>query len=51
MSGNDLPGSPNWYMADLAVIPDDLTHGAGALTPPDQMSAYNRMRPGSYGLT
>jgi Uma2 family endonuclease len=33
-SGNlDLPGSPNWYMADLAVIPDDLTIGAGALTP------------------
>ncbi|MFH9354038.1 Uma2 family endonuclease [Kitasatospora sp. NPDC017646] len=33
-SGNlDLPGSPNWYMPDLAVIPEDLAKGAGALTP------------------
>ncbi|MFF0391666.1 Uma2 family endonuclease [Kitasatospora sp. NPDC004615] len=33
-SGNlDLPGSPNWYLADIAVVPDDLADGAGALTP------------------
>ncbi|MEV5834017.1 Uma2 family endonuclease [Nocardia sp. NPDC052112] len=33
-SGNlDLPGSPNWYMPDLAVIPADLAEGAGALLP------------------
>lgn len=33
-SGNlDLPGSPNWYMPDLAVIPEGLAQGAGALTP------------------
>ncbi|AUG80320.1 hypothetical protein CFP65_5624 [Kitasatospora sp. MMS16-BH015] len=33
-SGNlDLPGSPNWYMPDLAVIPEALALGAAALTP------------------
>ncbi|MDH6575690.1 Uma2 family endonuclease [Kitasatospora sp. MAP5-34] len=33
-SGNlDLPGSPNWYLPDLAVIPEDLAEGAAALLP------------------
>ncbi|MDT0322521.1 Uma2 family endonuclease [Streptomyces millisiae] len=33
-SGNlDLPGSPNWYVPDLAVVPRDLAKGAGALLP------------------
>ncbi|MER5636515.1 Uma2 family endonuclease [Kitasatospora sp. NPDC002227] len=33
-SGNlDLPGSPNWYLPDLAVIPETLALGAAALTP------------------
>ncbi|WP_372410214.1 Uma2 family endonuclease [Streptomyces luteireticuli] len=29
----DLPGSPNWYVPDLAVVPKDLAKGAGALFP------------------
>ncbi|MGF6887998.1 Uma2 family endonuclease [Nocardia sp. GAS34] len=33
-SGNlDLPGSPNWYVPDLAVIPEELADGTGALVP------------------
>jgi Uma2 family endonuclease len=33
-SGNlDLPGSSNWYVPDLAVVPADLAKGAGALHP------------------
>ncbi|WP_067535735.1 Uma2 family endonuclease [Nocardia crassostreae] len=33
-SGNlDLPGSPNWFIPDLAVIPAALADGAGALLP------------------
>jgi Uma2 family endonuclease len=33
-SGNlDLPGSSNWYVPDLAVVPVDLAKGAGALVP------------------
>ncbi|MGW7553182.1 Uma2 family endonuclease [Streptomyces rimosus] len=33
-SGNlDLPGSPNWYVPDLAVVPADAAKGAGALLP------------------
>ncbi|WP_067667964.1 Uma2 family endonuclease [Nocardia miyunensis] len=33
-SGNlDLPGSPNWYVPDLAVIPDGLAKVTGALLP------------------
>ncbi|MGK5451150.1 Uma2 family endonuclease [Streptomyces radiopugnans] len=33
-SGNlDLPGSSNWYVPDLAVVPRDLAKGAGALLP------------------
>ncbi|MEU6488613.1 Uma2 family endonuclease [Streptomyces sp. NPDC046887] len=33
-SGNlDLPGSGNWYVPDLAVVPADLAKGAGALLP------------------
>ncbi|MFG2974972.1 Uma2 family endonuclease [Streptomyces sp. NPDC048331] len=33
-SGNlDLPGSPNWYVPDLAVVPKSLAKGAGALSP------------------
>jgi Uma2 family endonuclease len=29
----DLPGSPNWYIPDLAAVPADLARGAGALLP------------------
>lgn len=33
-SGNlDLPGTSNWYVPDLAVVPKELTKGAGALVP------------------
>jgi Uma2 family endonuclease len=33
-SGNlDLPGSSNWYVPDLAVVPRDAAKGAGALVP------------------
>ncbi|WP_329115421.1 Uma2 family endonuclease [Streptomyces sp. NBC_01465] len=33
-SGNlDLPGSSNWYVPDLAVVPKELAKGAGALLP------------------
>ncbi|WKD33597.1 Uma2 family endonuclease [Streptomyces xanthophaeus] len=33
-SGNlDLPGSPNWYVPDLAVVPKALAKGGGALLP------------------
>ncbi|EKX69391.1 Uma2 family endonuclease [Streptomyces ipomoeae] len=33
-SGNlDLPGTSNWYMPDLAVVPRELTKGTGALVP------------------
>ncbi|MDA5281176.1 Uma2 family endonuclease [Streptomyces sp. Isolate_45] len=33
-SGNlDLPGSPNWYVPDIAVVPADQAKGAGALLP------------------
>lgn len=33
-SGNlDLPGSPNWYVPDLAVVPKELARGGGALLP------------------
>lgn len=33
-SGNlDLPGSPNWYVPDLAVVPAAAAKGAGALLP------------------
>ncbi|MEV5593585.1 Uma2 family endonuclease [Streptomyces sp. NPDC052496] len=29
----DLPGSPNWYIPDLAVVPAAVAKGAGALLP------------------
>lgn len=29
----DLPGSANWYVPDLAVVPGDLAKDAGALLP------------------
>ncbi|MCX4959299.1 Uma2 family endonuclease [Streptomyces virginiae] len=29
----DLPGSSNWYVPDLAVVPKSLAKGAGALLP------------------
>ncbi|MDT0450143.1 Uma2 family endonuclease [Streptomyces hesseae] len=29
----DLPGSPNWYVPDLAVVPRKLAKGGGALVP------------------
>ncbi len=33
-SGNvDLPGSSNWYVPDLAVVPAQAAKGAGALLP------------------
>ncbi|WP_374774918.1 Uma2 family endonuclease [Streptomyces sp. NBC_01310] len=33
-SGNlDLPGSPNWYVPDLAVVPKALAKGGSALLP------------------
>ncbi|MFE6835425.1 Uma2 family endonuclease [Streptomyces sp. NPDC057705] len=33
-SGNlDLPGSSNWYVPDIAVVPEELTYGGGALVP------------------
>ncbi|MEV4918950.1 Uma2 family endonuclease [Streptomyces tirandamycinicus] len=33
-SGNlDLPGSPNWYVPDLAVVPVAAAKGGGALLP------------------
>ncbi|MDK9498076.1 Uma2 family endonuclease [Streptomyces katrae] len=33
-SGNlDLPRSPNWYVPDLAVVPEELASGADALVP------------------
>ncbi|UQA93330.1 Uma2 family endonuclease [Streptomyces halobius] len=37
-SGNlDLPGSPNWYIPDLAVVPAAAAKGAGALLPADTL--------------
>lgn len=37
-SGNlDLPGSPNWYIPDLAVVPAADAKGAGALLPADTL--------------
>ncbi|MFB7631942.1 Uma2 family endonuclease [Streptomyces sp. NPDC056149] len=37
-SGNlDLPGSPNWYVPDLAVVPADVAKGAAALLPSDTL--------------
>ncbi|MER6351928.1 Uma2 family endonuclease [Streptomyces sp. NPDC001634] len=33
-SGNlDLPGTSNWYVPDLAVVPREVTKGTGALVP------------------
>lgn len=33
-SGNlDLPGSSNWYIPDIAVVPEDLAKGGNALLP------------------
>ena len=33
-SGNlDLPGSANWYVPDIAVVPKEMARGAGALVP------------------
>ncbi|MER5732715.1 Uma2 family endonuclease [Streptomyces sp. NPDC002138] len=29
----DLPGSPNWYVPDIAVVPLELTKDGGALVP------------------
>lgn len=37
-SGNlDLPGSPNWYVPDIAVVPAAQAKGAGALLPEDTL--------------
>jgi Uma2 family endonuclease len=50
-SGNlDLPGSPNWYVPDLAVIPSHLVVGAGALLP-DQSLLIVEVTPESNGDT
>ncbi|MER7511387.1 Uma2 family endonuclease [Streptomyces lavendulae] len=33
-SGNlDLPGSSNWYVPDIAVVPEELARGGGSLIP------------------
>ncbi|MGW9371694.1 Uma2 family endonuclease [Streptomyces xanthophaeus] len=33
-SGNlDLPGSSNWYVPDIAVVPEQLAYGGGSLVP------------------
>lgn len=29
----DLPGSVNWYIPDLAVVPTELARGGGSLVP------------------
>lgn len=37
-SGNlDLPGSSNWYVPDIAVVPATAAKGAGALLPADTL--------------
>ncbi|MCZ1010510.1 Uma2 family endonuclease [Streptomyces lydicus] len=37
-SGNlDLPGSSNWYVPDIAVVPAAAAKGAGALLPADTL--------------
>ncbi|MGX1887823.1 Uma2 family endonuclease [Streptomyces sp. NPDC055287] len=37
-SGNlDLPGSSNWYVPDIAVVPAAAAKGAGALLPEDTL--------------
>ncbi|MEU8998733.1 Uma2 family endonuclease [Streptomyces caniferus] len=37
-SGNlDLPGSSNWYVPDIAVVPTAAAKGAGALLPADTL--------------
>ncbi|MFE1413777.1 Uma2 family endonuclease [Streptomyces sp. NPDC058746] len=37
-AGNiDLPGSPNWYVPDIAVVPRDLAKGSSALLPADAL--------------
>ncbi|PBC87059.1 Putative restriction endonuclease [Streptomyces sp. KS_16] len=37
-SGNlDLPGSSNWYVPDIAVVPAAVAKGAGALLPSDTL--------------
>ncbi|MGY3056767.1 Uma2 family endonuclease [Streptomyces sp. TE3672] len=39
-SGNlDLPGSSNWYVPDIAVVPEDLAKGGGALLPDQTLLA------------
>ncbi|MFI9309605.1 Uma2 family endonuclease [Streptomyces triculaminicus] len=32
-SNLDLPGTPNWYIPAVAVVPEDVPKGAGALLP------------------
>lgn len=37
-SGNlDLPGSSNWYVSDIALVPAGAAKGAGALLPSDTL--------------
>ncbi|MEU3772195.1 Uma2 family endonuclease [Streptomyces sp. NPDC032472] len=50
-SGNlDLPGSANWYVPDLAVVPKDLVRGAQALLP-DQTLLIVEVASGSNAET
>lgn len=50
-SGNlDLPGTSNWYVPDLAVVPKELTKGTGALVP-DQTLLIVEVRSESNGDT
>ncbi|MFF4346964.1 Uma2 family endonuclease [Streptomyces sp. NPDC001530] len=50
-SGNlDLPGTSNWYVPDLAVVPSDVAKGAGALLP-DQTLLIVEVTPESNGDT
>ncbi|MFJ6797611.1 Uma2 family endonuclease [Streptomyces sp. NPDC091268] len=50
-SGNlDLPGSSNWYVPDIAVVPEELARGGGALVP-DQTLLIVEVTSGSNAET
>ncbi|MFD6115388.1 Uma2 family endonuclease [Streptomyces yangpuensis] len=50
-SGNlDLPGSPNWYIPDLAVVARAMAKGGGALLP-DQVLLVVEITPASNAET
>ncbi|MFI1971506.1 hypothetical protein BLA24_31360 [Streptomyces cinnamoneus] len=46
----DLPGTPNWFIPDLAVVPASLAKDAGALVP-DQTLLIVEVTSGSNGDT